>query len=82
MNNTHGGPRPKTRDDDARGGARQGTGPKPKSFALKLGDVFFKSQKDAQGYGVIPSEVWTVTEITRTHVTLSSNTGDTYKLLR
>lgn len=81
-NNQHGGPRPAVRPDDKRGGARQGTGPKPKSFTLKLGDVFFKGQRDAQGNGIIPSEIWTVTEITRSHVVFSSNNGDTYRLIR
>lgn len=33
----HGGSRPKVRDDDKRGGARKGAGPKPKQISLKLG---------------------------------------------
>lgn len=85
MTATHGGARPKTRDDDARGkhhSPKPGSGRKPKSFTLKLGDVFFKSQRDANGNGIIPSEIWTVTEITRSHVVMSSSNGDTYKLLR
>lgn len=84
MTTNHGGARPKQRDDDGRLNNRPTVHPgrKPKSFTLKLGDSFCKSQKDAQGRPLIPGELWTVTEITRTHVTLSSDNGDTYKLLR
>lgn len=79
---THGGPRPKTREDDARGGARVGAGPKPKSFTLKLGDAFYTTTRSAEGRAVGMGELWTVAEITRTHVIMQSDTGDTIKLLR
>ena len=83
--NQHGGARPKVREDDRRGkhhSPKPGSGRPPKSFTLKVGDVFFKSEKDANGNGILPSEIWTVTEITRSHVTFTNQAGDTYRLLR
>lgn len=81
---THGGARPKVREDDGRKNNQPVVHPgrKPKSFTLKLGDTFWKSRKDTEGNGALPSETWTVVEITRTHVVFSSNTGDTYRLVR
>lgn len=82
--NTHGGPRPPTRPDDGRhhNGGHTGTGPKPKSFTVKLGDVFSKQEQTAEGKGVIPSEVWTCKEITRTHLIFENNSGDRIRLIR
>ena len=85
MTNQHGGARPKVRNDDRRGkhhSPKPGSGRTPKSFTLKVNDVFLKSERDADGNGVLPSEIWTVTEITRMHVIFSNQDGDTYRLLR
>jgi hypothetical protein len=46
------------------GGAREGAGKKLKTFTLKLGDVFYLSDG--------PGEIATVTEITRTKLTLTA----------
>lgn len=85
MTTTHGGPRPKTRDDDQRGrrhSPKPGSGRKPQSFTLKLGDVFFVCLSNPDGKGVLPSEIWTVSEITRSHVKLASDTGYSHTLIR
>lgn len=73
-NATHGGPRPATREDDGRhaNGGHSGTGPKPKSFTLKLNDSY------AGWHG----KVWTVIAIDRTAVTLQSTDGDKFTLFR
>lgn len=84
-NNTHGGARPKVRDDDQRGkhhAPKPGSGRKPKSFTLKLDDSYYVGTRDKDGNGVGPGEVWTVAEITRTHVVMASNTGDRVRLVR
>jgi hypothetical protein len=47
------------------GGARDGAGKKLKTFTLKLGDVFYLSDG-------CPGEIATVTEITRTKLTLTA----------
>lgn len=83
--NTHGGPRPKVREDDARGkhhSPKPGSGRPPQSFTVKLGDVFSKQEQTAEGNGVIPSEVWTCKEITRTHLVFVNNSGDRIRLIR
>lgn len=82
---THGGPRPVTRPDDGRrsNGGHSGTGPKPKSFTLKLGDVFFMSLTTATGQAVLPGVVGRVDNITRTHLTLTDiHNGDRYEIIR
>lgn len=78
---THGGARPKVRDDDGRAN-NSGPGRKPQSFTLKLGDSYYVGTRDKDGNGVGMGEVWTVTEITRTHVVMTSNTGDRVRLVR
>lgn len=82
--NQHGGPRPAVREDDGRRNNRPTVQPgrKPKSFTLKLGDAFAKQEANADGYGVLPSQVWTVIEITRTHVKFQTNDGETVRLIR
>jgi hypothetical protein len=70
------------RDDDNRGGARLGTGPKPTKFTLKLGDALAVWLHDADGNPVGPGALWTVTEITRTHLVVTADNGDTYKIRR
>lgn len=57
-------------------------GPKPKSFTLKLGDIFYVAAKDADGNGIEPAMIWTVAAIERGHVVMTSGTGDTYRLVR
>jgi len=56
--------------------------PPRQSFTLKIGDLFYVASKDAAGRGVSPSQLWMVTAITRTDVTLSSDSGDTWRLVR
>jgi hypothetical protein len=84
--NKHGGARPKQREDDGRtnnGGARPGTGPKPRRFAVKLGDGFYVGRRDKDGNGIGMGEAWIVTEITRTHVIFTDHhTGDMIRLVR
>lgn len=83
-NNQHGGARPKQRDDDGRVNNRFTVHPgrKPKSFTLKLGDTFYLAGKDADGNGLTPAQLWTVTAIGRGHVVMSSDNGNTYRLVR
>lgn len=84
-NSNHGGPRPKTSDSDQRGrhhSPKPGSGRTPKSFTLKLGDVFFCGMSNPEGKGVLPGEIWTVVEITRSHVKLKSDTGYSHTLIR
>lgn len=83
--NNHGGARRKVRDDDRRGkhhSPKPGSGRQPTTFTVKLGDKFFVGRNDQDGNGVLPSELWRVAEITRTHVLFASDNGDTVKLLR
>jgi hypothetical protein len=82
---SHGGARPATREDDGRhsNGGHRGTGPKPKAFTVKLGDKIATSAKDKDGNGLIDSAMlWTVTEITRTHIVFAADNGDTWRLRR
>ena len=82
---THGGARPKVRDDDARtrnGGGGRGQGRKPQSFTLKLDDKLYVARADADGNGILPSELWTITEVTRTYLRVQSSTGDSVRLVR
>lgn len=81
---SRGGPRPATRPDDRRrnNGGNSGTGPKPKSFTLKLGDKLYIARTDAAGNGVEPSELWTIIEITRAMVRAVSDSGDSIRLVR
>lgn len=85
--NQHGGPRPATREDDGRrnnpGGAREGAGPKPKSFTLKLDDGYYVTRNAPDGKGVLPAEAWIVETITRTYIILRDHaTGDRIRLVR
>lgn len=85
MTSTHGGPRPKRRDDDGRINNRPSVHPgrKPKSFTLKLGDKFFVGAHDANGVGIADEYAWTVVEMDRTTVTIRSDaSGNTYRLVR
>lgn len=80
---THGGARPAIRPDDGRRNNKHGSpGRMPKSFTLKLGDAYYAATADGEGKGVGTAELWTVAEITRTHVKFRSDTGDTIRLLR
>jgi len=82
----HGGARPKVRADDQRtnnGGSRPGAGPKPKSFTLKLGDKLAAFRRDAEGRNIDDGAgLWTVAEIDRSWLTITTDNGDTYRLRR
>lgn len=81
----HGGPRPKQREDDARGkhhSPKPGSGRKPERFAVKVGDGFSVHTVTAEGLSVFPSAVWQVAEITRSYVIFTADNGDRVKLLR
>lgn len=83
--NQHGGSRPKQREDDGRSNNRPTIHPgrKPKSFTLKLGDKFFVGAHDKDGIGIADEYAWTVTDIDRTTVTITSEvSGNTYRLRR
>lgn len=83
--NTHGGARPKVRDDDQRGkhhAPKPGSGRKPESFRLKLGDKLFVATKDADGNPVDNAQLWTVAEIDRNWLTINSDNGDTIRIRR
>ena len=57
------------------GGPRPGSGPKPKSRRVRLGQEFVGMTAGE------PPQVWTVTEITRDHITLTKANGGTVRLL-
>ena len=57
------------------GGPRPGSGPKPKSRRVRLGQEFVGMTAGE------PPQVWTVTEITRDHITLTKADGGTVRLL-
>lgn len=57
------------------GGPRPGSGPKPKSRRIRLGQEFVGMTAGE------PVQVWTVTEITRDHITLTKADGETVRLL-
>ena len=57
------------------GGPRPGSGPKPKSRRVRLGQEFVGMTAGE------PPQVWTVTEITRDHITLTKADGGTVQLL-
>ena len=57
------------------GGPRPGSGPKPKSRRVRLGQEFVGMTAGE------PVQVWTVTEITRDHITLTKADGETVRLL-
>ncbi len=57
------------------GGPRPHSGPKPKIRRIRLGQEFVGM---AAGE---PPQVWTVTEITRDHITLTKADGGTVRLL-
>lgn len=80
---THGGSRPATRPDDGRhhNGGHTGTGPKPKSFTLKLGDQFYSGSRTADGTPCL-GELWTVESVTRTKLIFRSDSGDEIFLIR
>ena len=59
------------------GGARPGAGRKRKQFSLRVGDAVH-----AIGGGVHAHEIYTVTEIGRNHVDLTSEAGWTITLVR
>lgn len=83
--NTRGGARPKVREDDGRatnGGARPGAGPIPKTFTLKAGSKFVVMRSDADGNGILPAELWTITSMDRTHIYIQSDNGDSISLVR
>lgn len=83
--NAHGGARPKTRDDDARGkhhSPKPGSGRKPQSFTLKVGDALFVWAKDANGKQSGSSMVWTVTAIDRQHIDLVADNGLVWRMIR
>ena len=57
------------------GGPRPGSGPKPKSRRVRLGQEFVGMTAGE------PIQVWTVTEITRTYIVLTKANGGTVRLL-
>jgi hypothetical protein len=63
------------------GGPRKGAGRPVKRMSLKAGDSFFVSTVTPEG-PVYPSEVWEVTEVSRSVIVLKSNAGDTIKMIR
>ena len=74
-------------DDDGRshnpGGAGRGQGRKPKIFTLKLGQKLFVGTHDRDGNPIDNEYAWTVTDIDRTTVTITSDSsGLTYRLHR
>lgn len=81
MTNTHGGARPKVRDDDGRI-HNSGPGRKPQSFTLKLGDKLFVATKDSFGSPIDDAQLWTVAAIDRSWLTISSDNGDTIRIRR
>lgn len=81
-NTTHGGARPKVREDDGRRN-NSGPGRKPKSLTMKVGDNFFVGAKDKEGVAIADEYAWTVVEIERNSITIRSEvSGNTYRLLR
>lgn len=63
-----GGPRPKVREDDARGGPRPGAGRPVKTFRLKVGDELVITQAGEQSNA-------TVTDVSREEVALQTDGG-------
>ena len=57
------------------GGPRPHSGPKPKNRRVRLGQEFVGMTAGE------PPQVWTVTEITRDHITLTKADGGTVRLL-
>lgn len=81
---THGGARPKVRDDDARGkhhSPKPGSGRTPQTFRLRVGDKFYRGSSAADGTPCL-GELWTVKFITRTKLTFHSDSGDEIFLIR
>lgn len=77
MTNTHGGARPKVREDDGRGkhhSPKPGSGRKPQSMTMKLGDKFY--------VGIVNGGAWTVEEITRTKITFVDDNGERHWMIR
>lgn len=64
------------------GGARPNAGRPVKGSRVELGDFFAVWTTDAEGKQVGLSEGWTVTEMTRTCIVFSSDTGDRIRLTR
>lgn len=85
MTNQHGGSRPVTRPDDGRrnNGGHKGTGPKPKSFALKLDSGYFVHARTPEGKQYGPSMAWIVTEVGRDYIEVTDHdTGNVYRIVR
>lgn len=81
MTNTHGGSRPATRPDDGRHNNKHGgPGRKPTKFTLEVGKKLWVVPRTPDG--PLDSEMWTVTEIDRTTITLESDSGITYRIRR
>ncbi len=74
----HGGARPATKPDDGRLTNKHGSpGRMPKKFTLKVGDFLWFDKTDSEGNTVIPEELWTVSEITRTGISLNEGSDVT-----
>ena len=57
--------------------------PKPiKRISLAVGDVMNQATITAEGKTVGLGELWTITALERTKITITSNTGDTIILRR
>lgn len=58
MNSNHGGPRPKVRSDDKRGGSRPSSGPKRRWLKMRLGDKVHVTRHLNQAGAEPRLEVW------------------------
>lgn len=57
-----GGSRPKRRDDDARGGVREGAGRKRERFTARLGESYV-AERETIGGEIRPPEMWRVLSV-------------------
>jgi hypothetical protein len=81
--NQRGGARPAVRPDDKRRNNPGGPGRMPKSFTLQLGQKLFVGAHDRDGNALDNEYAWTVTDVNRTTVTITSeHSGNTYRIHR
>lgn len=62
MTNQHGGPRPKQRPDDKRGGAGRGQGRKKSVGSLRRGD-YVVMERETIGGEIQPPQLWQVISV-------------------
>jgi hypothetical protein len=84
MTNTHGGARPKVREDDGRIHNRPTVNPgrRPNSMTLKVGQKLFVVTTDQNGNHIDQSQLWTIAEMDRSWLTIHSDNGDTIRIRR